>query len=254
MRWPKRLRHGEEATLVEHLDELRNRFLVCLLAVGIAFGVAYAFNGHILEWLQEPLPPERQNDLLTLGVTEPFFLAIRVSLYASLVVTFPILLWQLWGFLAPAMEEQKQRVVVVFAIFSGVLLAGGIVFAYYVVLPPALDFLTNFNSDELNIQLRASSYFSFVIGVLLAIGVVFELPIFVLALVRIGILTSAQLRRNRRVGYVLAIIVAVVLPTVDPVSLAFEAVPLVVLFELSIWLSVFFERRWRSAGEPVLSR
>jgi sec-independent protein translocase protein TatC len=253
MRWPRRLRHGEEATLVEHLDELRNRLLVSLLAVGVAFGVAYAFNGHILDWLRRPLPPERRDSLLTLGVTEPFFLAIRVSLYAALAVAFPVIVWQLWNFLAPAMEEQKQRVVVVFVFFSGLLLLGGIVFAYFIVLPPALDFLTNYNADELNIQLRASTYFSFVIGVLLAIGLVFELPIFVLALVRLGILTSTQLRRNRRVGYVLALIAAVLLPTVDPVSLAFETVPLLILFEVSIWLSVFFERRWRAAGEPALS-
>jgi sec-independent protein translocase protein TatC len=254
MRWPRRLRHGEEATLVEHLDELRNRVLVSLLAVAVAFGIAYAFNGHLLDWLREPLPPKRRDDLITLGVTEPFFLSLRVSLYAALAASLPFWLWQLWSFLAPAIDEQRQRVVTVFVGFSAVLLAGGIVFAYFVILPPALDFLTNYNSDELNIQLRASSYFSFVLALLLAVGLVFELPIFVLALVRLGILTSAQLRRNRRIGYVVAVIVAVVLPTVDPVSLAFEAVPLLVLFELSIWLSVFFERRWRAAGEPALSR
>jgi sec-independent protein translocase protein TatC len=248
MRWPRRLRHGEEATLVEHLEELRSRILLSLLAVAVAFGVALAFNGHILDWLRRPLPPDRRDKILTLGVTEPFFLSLRISLYAALAASLPFWLWQLWSFLAPAIEEGKQRVMATFVLFSTLLFAGGLAFAYVVVLPPALDFLTNYNANDFNIQLRASSYFSFVTAVLLAVALVYELPIFVLALVRLGIVSSATLRRQRRLGYAIAVAVAVVLPTVDPVSLAFEAVPLVVLFEISIWLSVFFERRWQAAG------
>ena len=254
MRWPRRLRHGEEATLVEHLEELRGRILLSLLAVAVAFAVAFAFSDQILDWLRQPLPPERRNDIVTLGVTEPFFLSIRISLYAALAASLPFWLWQLWSFLAPAIEESQQRAMLIFVLFASLLFAGGLVFAYVVVLPPALDFLTEYNSEEFNIQLRASSYFSFVTAVLLAIGVIYLLPVFVLALVRLGILTSDQLRQNRRIGYVLAVAVAVVLPTVDPVSLAFEAIPLVILFELSIWLSVFFERRWRAADTLAPAR
>jgi sec-independent protein translocase protein TatC len=255
VRWPRRLRHGEEATLVEHLEELRLRIIVSLVAIGVAFGVAYGFSDHVIEWLKQPLPPERRDKLLTIGVTEPFFTSLRVSLYAALVGAMPVVLWQLWSFLAPAIEERRQRVVAVFALFATVLFAGGIVFSYYVVLPPALDFLTNYNSDEFNVQIRAASYFSFVSAVLLAIGIVFLLPVFVLALVRLGILSAATLRRKRRIGYFLAVAVAVLLPTVDPVSLAFETVPLVVLFEASIWLAVYFEKRWWPAPtvreEPI---
>jgi len=254
MKLPRRLRHGEEATLVEHLEELRGRVILSLLAVGIAFGVAYAFHTDILDWLKRPLPDDRQDDLLTLGVTEPFFLSIRISVYAALAASLPFWLWQLWSFLAPAVDERQQRVMASFVLFAALLFAGGIVVAYFVVLPPALDFLTNYNDDQFNVQLRASSYFSFVTAVLLAIGIVYLLPIFVLALVRLGILSSRTLRRQRRLGYVLAVAVAVLLPTVDPVSLAFEAVPLLILFELSIWLSVFFERRWRAAGVVLPAR
>ena len=248
MSWPRRLRHGEEATLVEHLEELRWRIILSLVAVAVAFGVAFVFSDQILNWLQQPLPPDRRDKIVTLGVTEPFFLSIRISLYAALAASLPFWLWQMWSFLAPAIEEGQQRVILVFVVLSSLLFAGGLVFAYLIVLPPALDFLTNYNSEEFNIQLRASSYFSFVTAVLLAIAVIYLLPIFILALVRLGVVTSDQLRSNRRLGYVLAVAVAVVLPTVDPVSLAFEAIPLVILFELSIWLSVFFERRWRAAG------
>ncbi|MDQ3895491.1 MAG: twin-arginine translocase subunit TatC [Actinomycetota bacterium] len=245
---PRRLRHGEEATLVEHLDELRHRLILSIVAVAVAFGVAFAFHEQVMDWLRAPLPPERENDLLTLGVTEPFFISLKVSLYAGLALALPLVLWQLWSFLAPAFEETLQRVIAAFVALATVLFAGGMAFSYYVVLPRALEFLTTYDSTQYDIQLRASSYYTFTTAVLAALGLVFELPIFVLALVRLGILTSQELRRNRRVGYVIAIVVAVVLPTVDPVSLAFESIPLVVLFELSIWLSVFCERRWRAAG------
>ena len=240
---PRRLRHGEEATLVEHLEEFRSRIILSLIAIGVAFGVAYGFHQRLMEWLRQPLPADRR-ELLTINVTEPFFTSIRVSLYAALAVALPFVLWQLWSFLAPAVEEHKQRVVAVFVAFASVLFAGGLMFAYWVVLPPALHFLTDYDSEIYNIQIRAASYYSFVAAVLITIGLVFELPVFILALVRLGILSSATLRRNRRLGYVLAVVVAVLLPTVDPVSLAFESLPLVALFELSIWLSVYFERRW----------
>jgi sec-independent protein translocase protein TatC len=245
---PRRLGHGEEATLVQHLEELRSRIVVALVAVAVGFGLAFGFHTYILDWLRAPLPENRENSLLTLGVTEPFFVTVKVSLYAGLALALPVVLWQLWSFLAPAFHEGIQRVVAAFVALATGLFAAGVVFGYYIVLPAALDFLTNYNDDQFHIELRASSYFTFVTTVLIAVGIVFELPIFVLALVRIGVLSSTQLRQNRRVGYLLAIIVAVLLPTVDPISLAFEAVPLVLLFELSIWLSLLLERRWERAG------
>ena len=132
-----------------------------------------------------------------------------------------------------------------FVALATALFAGGMVFAYFVVLPPALRFLTNYDDQIFNIQIRAREYLTFATVTILAVAVVFELPIFVLSLVRIGVLSSEKLRRNRRTGIVIVVVVAVLLPSVDPVSLVFEAVPLLILFEGSIWLSVFFEKRWR---------
>jgi sec-independent protein translocase protein TatC len=241
--------HGEEATLVEHLDELRSRLVLCLLAAAVSFGVAYGFHDRLMTWLRDPLPPDRRHALLTLGVTEPFFTSLKVSFYAGLALALPFCLWQLWSFLAPALAEHHQRVVALFVGFATVLFAGGLVFAYKIVLPPALHFLTDYDSHLYNVQIRAASYYTFVTAVLVAVALVFELPIFVLALVRLGITSAGTLRRNRRIGYVLVVIVAVLLPTVDPVSLAFEAVPLLLLFELSIWLAVYFERRWWPTSE-----
>jgi sec-independent protein translocase protein TatC len=250
-RLPRRLSYGEEATLVEHLEELRSRLIVCLLALGAAFPIAFYFHETLIEWLMRPLPDDRR--LITIGVAEPFTTSVKVSLLAALAVAFPILVWQTWNFLAPAMEEGRQRVVTRFVALASMLFVGGMVFCYFVILPPALEFLTNYDDELYDIEIRASYYLSFVSLMIFATGLVFQLPIFVLALVRLGILTSAQLRANRRLGYVILLGGAILLPTVDPVSLMLEVLPLWVLFELSIWLSVFFERRWQRASEARLA-
>ncbi len=244
MRLPRRLRHGEEASLVDHLGELRARIVIALGSVAVGFAGSFVFHEQLIEWLRRPLPDDVE--LVTLGVTEPFFTAIKVSFYAAFALALPVLLYQLWSFLAPAMEESSQRIIAAFVVFSTVLFAGGLAFAYYIALPRAVTFLTNFDAELYEEQIRANYYFSFVSLTLLAISLVFELPIFILALVRLRVLTAEKLRNNRRIGYICVLSLAVLLPTVDPVSLAFEAIPLLVLFELSIWLAVFFERRWES--------
>jgi sec-independent protein translocase protein TatC len=246
-RLPRRLAPGEEATLVEHLGELRTRLLISLVAIGVAFVVAFAFQENILRWLAEPLPDDKR--LITLGVTEPFFTAVKVSLYAGLALALPIVLYQLWSFLAPALEQHTQRVVSLFVLLGTGLFAAGAGFAYFVVLPRALAFLTDFNSEFYDVEIRASYYYSFVTMAVLGLGLVFEMPIFILALVRLRVLSADRLRRNRRMGIFLVVLVAVLLPTVDPISLAFEVIPLLALFELSIWLAVVMERRWERSYE-----
>jgi sec-independent protein translocase protein TatC len=240
---PRRLRHGEEATLVEHLDELRSRLIIALLVIVPAFLVAFAFHEELIDWLMGPLPDDKR--LVTLGVTEPFTTSVKVSLIAAIALSLPVLLWQVWAFLAPAIEEHQQRVVLVLVGLATALFACGVVFMYYVVLPRALDFLTNFDDELYDNQIRASYYLSFVSWTLLAGGLAFLMPIFVVGLVRLRIVTSSQLRRNRRMAFVGLLVFAILLPTVDPVSLAFEVVPLVLLFEMAIWLSVLLERRWQ---------
>ena len=244
MRLPRRLSPGEEATLVEHLDELRTRLIISLLAVAAAFVVAFVFHERLIEWLREPLPDDKE--LVTLGVTEPFTTSVKVSFYAALAVSLPVLLWQAWSFLAPAMERNTQRVIAVFVVIGTGLFAAGLAFGYFVVMPKAIEFLTAYDDELYNIQVRASYYFSFVAIMLLAIAFFFELPIFILALVRLGVVTSDQLRRNRRYLVVGAVILAVLLPTVDPVSLVLEIVPLLLLLEGSIWAAVLLERRWQA--------
>jgi sec-independent protein translocase protein TatC len=245
-RLPRRLSHGEEATLVEHLDELRTRLFVALGALAVAFVVCFAFHERIVEWLTEPLPDDKK--LVTFGVTEPFTTSVKVALIAAFALALPVILYQAWSFLAPAMEEHTQRVVSLFVLAGTLLFVAGVAFGYFVVLDQALAFLTTYDDNLYDIQIRASYYYSFVALSLLAMGLMFELPVFVLTLVRLGVLTAARLRRNRRIGYFLMLLIAVLLPTVDPVSLLFETLPLLILFELSIQLATIMERRWAKAG------
>jgi sec-independent protein translocase protein TatC len=247
-RLPRRLGHGEEATLVEHLGELRSRLVISLGALVPAFIVCFAFHERIVRWLARPLPDDRT--LVTLGVTEPFTTSVKVALLAAVAITLPLLLYQLWSFLAPAITEEAQRIVSVFVVLATGLFAGGVAFCYFIILPRALQFLTSFDDELYEIQIRASYYYSFTAITLLATGLAFQMPIFILALVRLRVLTADRLRRNRRIGLVLMVVFAVLLPTVDPVSLALEVVPLLLLFELSIWLATVMEKRWeRTAFE-----
>jgi sec-independent protein translocase protein TatC len=245
--FPRRLEHGEEASVVEHLGELRSRVFFCLIAIVATTTVTYVFNNRIIGWLERPLP--KGTKVVAFDVTEPFLTTFWIALWAGLLLALPIVMWQIWGFFAPAIDKQGQRKVVGFAFFAAALMVAGIAFGYFIVLDPAVHFLTTYNSGQFDFRPRAQSYFSFVTMVMVATAIVFELPIFILALARIGILPADKLRKNRRLGYVIVAAVAVALPGVDPVTTTLEMIPMLILFEGSIWLAVFFDRRWKRAAE-----
>jgi sec-independent protein translocase protein TatC len=256
-RLPRRLRPGEEATLVEHLDELRTRIVIVLAALLVTTTVAYVFRGHLLHWLNQPLPADKREPV-TFGVAEPFMTSLMVSLYAGFLLALPVIFWQAWSFLAPAFVEHTQRVIAGFVGFACALLLGGVVFGYFVVLPAAVHFLTSYDEQHYTILIRARDYYSFAALAMLAVGVVFEVPIFVLALVRLRVFTAAKLRRNWRVGVVVMAGIAVALPGIDPVTTTLEMIPLIGLYLLSVVLAGVFERRWwgnevgvRRAGAEV---
>ena len=244
MRLPRRLGHGEAADLVDHLGELRGRLVISLLAVVAGSAVAYALHHQLLHWLNAPLPAGRQP--ITLGIAEPFTTSLKVSLYAGVALALPVILWQLWSFLAPALDRKTERALGAFVVFATLLFAAGVAFSYTIALPAAVHFLSNYDSSVYDIQVRASSYYSFVLMVLFSVGIVFELPIFILALVRLGVTSSARLRKSRRIGYVAMAALAVALPGIDPVTTAIEMAPLMLLYESSIWLAAGLERRWRT--------
>ena len=247
---PRRLGHDEEASLVDHLTELRHRLFICLGSIIPAVALAYAFHDDLIDRLKDLLPAG--TPLVTFGVTEPFITSLKVSFYAAIALVLPILLWQVWAFLAPAVGDDTQRMLGVFVVLATFLFVTGVLFCYAIVLPKALSFLVDYDSELYTEQIRASYFLSFVTLTLLAFGIAFEMPIFILGLVRLGVLTADRLRKNRRIGYVGMLAFAILLPTVDPVSLVLETVPLLVLFEASIWIAVFMERRWeRTAAEAL---
>lgn len=243
---PRRLAHGEQVELVGHLEELRSRLFVAGGAVLLGTVLAFIVHRRVIDLLVAQLPPAHRH-LLTLGNAEPFMTSLKVSIALGFALALPVVLWQLWSFVAPAATRSTQRAISGFTVFAAVLLVAGGVFGYRIALPAAPHFLTNYDNSIYNVRIRAADFISFAVLVLAACAAVFELPIVVLGLVRVRALTSAKLRRNRRIGYMLVAAIGVALPGVDPMTTIVETIPLAVLFELSIWLSVMFERRWHPA-------
>jgi sec-independent protein translocase protein TatC len=248
IRLPRRLGHGEEATLVEHLEELRQRLFVCIGAVGVGFIVGYVFHETIIHWIELELPPGHRK-LTTLTIGEPFMTAMWLSVYVGFLLALPVVIWQAWSFFLPAFDAGHERTLRIFTFVSVVLLGVGIAFGYFIALPAASHFLANYDNNEYQTFIRARDYIGFAAMVMLAMAIVFELPLFVIGLTRIGILKTQTLRKSRRVGYFVVCCIGVALPGVDPVTTIIETIPLLVLYEAAIWASVLLERRAaRSAG------
>ena len=225
----------DRLTLVEHLDELRTRIVVSISAFAVAFTVCFWQNGRLLDIANAPLPGDRTP--VTLGVAEPFTTTMTIAFYAAIVISLPVILHQAYAYLLPALTDRERRVIVPFLVMVPVLFGAGVVFGYFVVLPAAIKFLLHFNEREFNIQIRAREYYSFFTTTLGAMGLIFQLPIGILAVTRLGIVTPKQLARNRRYAYLVIAVVAMVLPGTDPVSMLLEMVPLIVLFEASLALA-----------------
>jgi sec-independent protein translocase protein TatC len=243
----KAVTHDDRLTLVEHLDELRSRLIVCAVVLGVALALCFWQNHLLLEIAQGPLP-SNHNRLITFGVTEPFTTTLTVSAYGAIVLSLPIVLWQLYAYILPAFSEEEKRTVLPILLLFPFLFLAGIAFAYFVVMPAAVHFLLNFNDDQFNVQLRARDYYSFFSMTEIACGLVFQMPLAIIAVTRLGIVSVEQLSKNRRYAYLVISIVAAALPGVDPVSMLLEMVPLLALYELSIVLARVVGRPRQSSG------
>lgn len=324
--------HEDELSLVDHLDELRTRLIVCIVAVGVAFGFCFWQSDRVLEIINRPIEttqrlnengktqdpleqtarfqrelgqqlrslaptlgtaaalskssaadkelPAAQRKLMaelaaqltetqkqtaqaaratptniarkpvTLGVAEPFTSTITVAFYAGLLLALPIVLYQAFAFLLPAFTPKERQLAVPLMFLGPVLFIAGVLFGYFVALERAVGFLQNFNDDNFDILIQAKDYYRFSVLFLAAIGLMFQIPLVVLAVTRLGIVSVPQLRKNR--GYVLlaiAILAAVATPTPDPVTMLLTMAPLVILFELSILLAAWLNRI-RPPGGP----
>ncbi len=231
--------HEDRLTLVEHLDELRTRVIVCVIVFGVALGLCFWQNEMLLEIASGPLPSDHEK-LLTFGVAEPFTTTLTVATYGALILSLPILLYQAYAYVLPAFSDRERRVVLPFLIFVPILFAIGVLFAYFVVMPAAVKFLLGFNDTQFNVQVRARDYYSFFSTTMLVGGLVFQLPLGILAVTRLGIVSVDQLSGNRRYAYLAIALLAAALPGVDPVSMLIEMVPLLLLYELSILIARAF--------------
>ena len=302
------IRHEDRLSLVEHLDELRTRLIVSVVAFTVCFGVCIWQSDAILDVINRPLertafrdkgatdpfertaafqarlretairsarvyegfalaerdpelrrgyerlaaenralarsvPPREARRPVTLGVGEPFVATLRVAGYAALLLCLPLLLYQAYAFVLPAFSKSEREVALPLMVLVPFLFMGGVAFAYYLVLPNAINFLQNFNDDQFDILLQAKDYYRFAVLVLMAMGLLFQIPVGILAITRAGIVSVEQLRRNRRYAILVVAILAMLLPGTDPVTMLSAMVPLVVLFEGSILLASLLERR-----------
>lgn len=323
MRIPRALRkigHDDQLSVVGHLDELRTRLIVSLLAVVVAFGVCFWQNHRLLHLIDTPLAHQTQQQVraghgplgatymvqqgardvavqlqrvagvlqakhldsqanaalatvdrglardvaqlslpaqgdrpVTLGIGEPFTTTLTVTLIFALILSLPVLLHQAFAFLMPALapDQRKRALPLTFAV--PVLFLVGVGFGYFVVLPAAVHFFQNFNSGQFNVLVQASQYYKFAATTLLAMGLLFEVPVAILAITGAGVITPRQLRRNRRYAVGLCALVAAVLPG-DAITMLLETVPLYLLFELSVLLASVAERRaQRRATDPTIA-
>jgi sec-independent protein translocase protein TatC len=235
--------HEDRLTLVEHLDELRTRLIVCVAVLVVAMSLCVWQNERVLDIANDPVPADiMRRGLITLAPAEAFTTTLTVSAYFALLLSLPVILYQLYAYVLPAFSDAERRVMTPLMLLAPVLFIGGVVFAYFVVMPPAIDFLTNFNSDQFNNQLRARDYYTFFATMLIAMGLIFEVPLAILAVTRLGLVTPEQLAANRRYAYLVIAIVAALLPSIDPVTLILEMIPIILLYELSILLARAFGR------------
>ncbi|MBA3865746.1 MAG: twin-arginine translocase subunit TatC [Solirubrobacterales bacterium] len=239
---PRRIKpisHEDEISLVDHLDELRARIVTSLSVFGVALALCFWQNHLLLEFAGAALPKGHEK-LITFGVTEPFTTTVTVSAYAAIILSLPIILYQLYAYLLPAFSKQQQRAILPLLLLIPALFIAGVAFGYFVVLPAATTFLLNFNDAQFNIQVQAKEYYGFFAQTLLACGLVFQIPVGILAVTRLGIVRVDQLTSNRRYAYLACAVIAAALPGVDPVSMLLETAPLIVLYELSIVLARVF--------------
>jgi sec-independent protein translocase protein TatC len=240
------VKFDEHLTLIEHLDEFRTRIIVSIAALVVASSLCFWQNDALLDIANKPLP----GDLvpITFGVTEPFMTTVTLSVYGGILLSMPVILYQAYAYVLPAFSARERRVVLPFLLMVPFLFVAGVVFAYFAVIPAATKFLLNFNAAEFNIEVRAREYYSFFALTCIAVGVLFQIPIGVLAVTRLGITTPERLARNRRYAVLIIAVIAMLLPGTDPVTMLISMLPLVLLFELSLVLARAFGRPPDEAG------
>jgi sec-independent protein translocase protein TatC len=241
-----------KAPLLDHLIELRRRLLWAFAALAVAFGGCLYFARPIFGFLVQPLLAAGQNQLIYTAVFEAFFVEIKVAFFSAAMLSFPIIAGQIWLFVAPGLYKNERRAFLPFLVMTPFLFIAGAALAYYVAMPLALNFLLGYQGNIAGVQATAlpgiGNYLDFAMRFLFGFGVAFLLPVLLMLLERAGLVTRLQLKRGRRYAIVVAFVVAAVLTPPDVVSQLLLAIPLVLLYEVSLVAIWFTERRRAKAG------
>jgi sec-independent protein translocase protein TatC len=228
-------------SFLEHLQELRQRLIKSLIAVAIASVIAFIFYQWLFYILM--LPTEGLN-LIYIEMTEMLGTIMKVCLVAGIILAMPYLVFQAIMFVSPALTPREKKYVYIILPWIALMFMGGVAFGYFVLVPPATRFLISFGSDIASPEIRVGNYISVVARLLLAIGIVFEMPVITTFLARLGVLKAHWLSRHRRVAIIFAfILAAIITPTFDPINQSLVAIPLIILYEMSIWLAKLVQKR-----------
>jgi sec-independent protein translocase protein TatC len=234
--------NGEKRlSILGHLSELRKRLIRSVIAVVITTAISFIFWQQILNIL---IYPAGDIFLIRTELTEMIGTVMRVCLISGIILAVPYLTYEFIMFVAPALTPKEKRYVYLILPWIALMFAGGVVFGYFILIPPAIRFLTNFGSEIAAAQIRIANYISIVTRLLLAIGLIFELPVVTTFLARLGIVSSQWLASKRKIAIILAfVLAAIITPTFDPINQCLVAVPLILLYELSIWLARLVQKK-----------
>lgn len=236
----------EKLPLTAHLEELRKRLIFILIAVGVGFCACYAIKDWLFTVITRPLAmvlPQKSFMVFT-GLPEAFFIYMKISFFASLILTSPYTLYQIWQFISPGLYPREKRYVLPFVLSSSLLFIGGVLFGYFIVLPPAFKFFVSFSSDFLKPMLSLKEYLSLSLKFLLGFGLSFELPVLIFFTTKIGLTNAGMLSKYRRYAILIIFIVAAILtPSPDALTQTLMAVPLIFLYEFSIIVARFAQKK-----------
>ena len=225
---------------MSHLEELRTRLIACAIAVGIGFVVCYLFSKDLFQILVIPLKenmPEGDRLIYT-NLPEMFFTYLKTAFIAGIMVVSPYVFYQIWMFIAPGLYKKEKKYVLPFVFFSTILFVGGALFGYFVVFPFGFKFFMGFANDSIQALPSVKQYFSFAVKLLFAFGVVFELPVVVFFLTKIGVVTPEFLKQKRKYAILLTFVMAAILTPPDVITQCMMAGPLIILYEVGIFISM----------------
>ncbi len=238
-------------TLFDHLDELRKRLFIAIGAWLVAASVAFSFRFALLDWLKAPLPDGMT--LHTFHLMEPLTVSISIAAFFGIVLAAPIVGGQLWGFVAPGLYPTERKWAIPFILLTALAFGAGVLFARYIALPLTIPIITGFLGDEAIMLLSTASYISTLLLFMGVFGLVFETPVLAFLLAKLGLIEADILVRYRRHAIVILVaLAAAITPTIDPVSLAIVAAPLLLLYEVSIWVIRLVRRRDARVAGPAV--